>query len=89
MVAVRYADRETSAPGQASPYLAQAPRCLYRKTTIMWLLNILILTIASISVGFLLGWVAFRPRRWDYTYKTVPTRHRVLDDESASLTTRS
>ena len=54
----------------------------------MWLLNILILTTASIAVGFLLGWIAFRPRRWDYTYNTIPTRARVLDDEKVSLTTR-
>lgn len=29
----------------------------------MWL-NFVILTIASLCVGFILGWVVARPRRW-------------------------
>ncbi|GAA0323631.1 hypothetical protein NE235_05165 [Actinoallomurus spadix] len=29
----------------------------------MWL-NMLFLTIASLCVGFILGWIVARPRRW-------------------------
>jgi hypothetical protein len=29
----------------------------------MWL-NFIVLTIASLCVGFILGWVVARPRRW-------------------------
>jgi hypothetical protein len=31
----------------------------------MWL-NVIILSLASLSVGFILGWVVGRPRRWEY-----------------------
>jgi hypothetical protein len=31
----------------------------------MWL-NVIILTLASLSVGFILGWIIARPRRWEY-----------------------
>lgn len=54
----------------------------------MWLLNILILTAASIAVGFILGWIVCRPKRWDYTYNTGPTSPASLDDHRVSLTTR-
>jgi hypothetical protein len=30
----------------------------------MWL-NMFFLTIASLCVGFILGWIVARPRRWD------------------------
>jgi hypothetical protein len=30
----------------------------------MWL-NLLFLGVASLSVGFILGWIVARPRRWD------------------------
>ncbi|MCW2905075.1 MAG: hypothetical protein JWO67_7340 [Streptosporangiaceae bacterium] len=29
----------------------------------MWL-NVMILSVASLSTGFVLGWVAGRPKRW-------------------------
>jgi hypothetical protein len=31
----------------------------------MWL-NLIILSIASLSVGFIMGWVVACPRRWEY-----------------------
>jgi hypothetical protein len=36
-----------------------------RRQPVMWL-NVIILSIASLSVGFILGWVVGRPRRWEY-----------------------
>ena len=31
----------------------------------MWL-NVIILSLASLSVGIILGWIIARPRRWEY-----------------------
>lgn len=44
----------------------------------MWL-NFVMLTIATLSVGFILGWVVGRPRRWG-TFGT-PGGPGASDDE--------
>lgn len=56
----------------------------------MWLLNVLILTTASIAVGFILGWIASRPRRWDYTYDLTShaVRTPASHDPDITLITR-
>jgi len=36
----------------------------------MWL-NVMILGFASLSLGFVLGWVVARPKRWDYVWDTT------------------
>lgn len=38
----------------------------------MWL-NMIFLTIASLCVGFILGWIVARPRRWDDYICAEPT----------------
>jgi hypothetical protein len=58
------------------------------ETTVLWLLNILILTTASIATGFILGWVAFRPKRWDYNHNTEPVTRPVPAEQAVSLTGR-
>lgn len=39
----------------------------------MWL-NMLILSIASIAVGFILGWIVALPKRWDRVAQTGPAQ---------------
>lgn len=31
----------------------------------MWL-NVIVLIVASLLVGFILGWIVARPKRWEY-----------------------
>ncbi|MFC6886232.1 MULTISPECIES: hypothetical protein [Actinomadura] len=37
----------------------------------MWL-NLLLLSAASLAVGFVLGWIAACPRRWDARFRDEP-----------------
>jgi hypothetical protein len=37
----------------------------------MWL-NVIIMGCASLAVGFILGWVTARPRRWDFVWDNHP-----------------
>ena len=45
----------------------------------MWL-NMIFLSIASLCVGFILGWIVARPRRWGAFAGEEPGGH---DDEAA------
>ena len=41
-----------------------------KEAAVMWL-NVIIMGVASLAVGFVLGWVAARPRRWDFVWDTT------------------
>ena len=48
----------------------------------MWL-NTMILCFASLTVGFLLGWIVALPKRWDYVSDTITVP--AADDPTISL----
>ncbi|MCW2889144.1 MAG: hypothetical protein QOE54_3047 [Streptosporangiaceae bacterium] len=53
----------------------------------MWL-NVFIMGFASLSVGFILGWVMGRPRRWDrYVWNEAPTVPGPATDDLVPLST--
>jgi hypothetical protein len=45
----------------------------------MWL-NVIILSLASLSVGIILGWIIARPRRWEYVAEEPIARPDSLAD---------
>jgi hypothetical protein len=45
----------------------------------MWL-NVMILGFASLTVGFLLGWVFALPKRWDYVWDTTTVTVPAADE---------
>ncbi len=53
----------------------------------MWL-NVIILAFASLSVGFLVGWVFALPKRWDYVWdtRTISVQVPAADDPVTPLT---
>lgn len=57
----------------------------------MWL-NFLFLTIASLCVGFILGWIVARPRRWGVFGADAPGAFGAgtpADEDQSSFARRS